>query len=171
MAIAIYGGSFDPPHIGHYKIVSQALKDLELEKLIILPNFQNPWKAPTKYPPEYRLKLLKELFHNFNKVEVSDFEISNGYPTKTYESIRYFSKLYSDIYLIIGADNLASLEKWDNFEEINNKVTFVVATRNNIKINKKFLTLNIDINISSTELRNNLDLTKIPEEIRNHFFK
>ena len=169
MKIAIYGGSFDPPHLGHYNIVLEALKKLDIQKLIVLPNFQNPWKTTTKFKPQKRLELLKKLFSTFPKVEISDFEISNGRPTKTIESMRYFSKRYSDIYFIIGADNLEKLEKWDNFDELEEMITFIIATRGDIQIPKKYLKLEVDFPISSTELRENFDMQKIPEKIRDQF--
>ena len=169
MNIGIYGGSFDPPHLGHYNIVIEALKKLKIDKVIVLPNFQNPWKNSTKYSPRKRLELLKKLFQNYPKVEISDFEINNGRPTKTIESMRYFSKQYQNIYFIIGADNLSKLDKWDNFDELEKMLTFVVATRGDIQIPKEYLKLEIDFPISSTELRENLDITKIPENIRGEF--
>ena len=165
MKVAIYGGSFDPPHLGHYNLVLKAIQDLEIDKLIVLPNFQNPWKEKTKFSPQKRFSLLQKLFSKFPKVEISSFEIDNGYPTKTIESVQYFSKLYSKIYLIIGADNLAKLELWDDYQEIITKVEFVVAKRGNIKIDKKYKIIDIDFEISSTDLRKSLDLEKIPSEI------
>jgi len=166
MKIAIYGGSFDPPHLGHYNIVLKALKKLEIDKLIILPNFKNPWKNSTKFSPQKRLELLEILFSKFPKVEISSLEIDNGYPTKTIESIRYFSKTYLKIYFIIGADNLEKLDKWDNFNELEKLLTFVIATRGDIVIPNRYIKLEVDFPISSTELRENLDFSKIPKEIR-----
>ena len=169
MQIAIYGGSFDPPHLGHYNIVIKSLEKLEIDKIIVLPNFQNPWKNSTKFSPQKRLELLKKLFKKYPKVEISDFEINNGRPTKTIESILHFSKIYSKIYFIIGADNLAKLHLWDDFDKLEKILTFVIATRGEIQIPEKYIKLEIDFEISSTELRENLDLNKIPKEIRDEF--
>lgn len=166
MRVAIYGGSFDPPHLGHYKVVEEALRTLDIDKLIVLPNFLNPWKESTRFSPEERLSLLRDLFANFLKVEVSSFEIDNGYPTKSIESVLHFSKLYEKIYLIIGADNLAKLHLWDDFPEIEKRVSFVVASRDGIEIPEKFIKLDVDIPISSTKLREKINLDQIPKEIR-----
>jgi nicotinate-nucleotide adenylyltransferase len=166
LRVAIYGGSFDPPHLGHYEIVLEALKYLEIDKVIVLPNFLNPWKKSSKYSPKERLNLLKKLFADFEKVEVSSFEIDNGYPTKTFESIRYFSKTYREIFLIIGADNLKSVHKWDNFDEIEKTVTFVIAERDNIEIPENYIKLRVKRDISSTKLREKIDLLEIPEKIK-----
>ncbi len=168
MRVAIYGGSFDPPHIGHLAVIEEAIKSLDIDKLIVLPNYLNPWKDSTMFSPEDRLKLLEKLVTKMDKVEVSSFEIDNGYPTKSIESIRHFSKLYDKIYLIIGADNLAKLHLWDEFDEIERRVEFVIALRNGINIPDKYIILNTDVQISSTELRNSLDITKVPKEIANY---
>ena len=169
MSIAIYGGSFDPPHLGHYNLILKAIQNLDIQKLIILPNFQNPWKKSTKISPKKRMELLEILFQDYSNIEISDFEINRGYPTKTIESIRYFLKIYPDIYFIIGADNLEKLHLWDNFNELEKSITFVVATRNNIIIPNKYIKLEVNFPISSTELRENFDINKIPEKIRDQF--
>ncbi len=166
MKRAIFGGSFDPPHIGHLKIVEQALQTLDIDVLTVLPNFQNPWKNKTLYSPEKRFELLKEMFKNLNRVEVSDFEVSLGRPVKSIESVRYFAKQSEKIYLIIGSDNLPKLHLWDEFEDIEKLVNFAVATRGDIFIPDKYIKLNVNENISSTELRAKLNYSQIPESIR-----
>ncbi len=163
---AIFGGSFDPPHIGHLRIVEKAMEKLDIDILTVLPNFQNPWKNKTFYSPNKRFDLLKKIFDGFNKVEISSYEIDLQRPVKSIESVRYFAEQSSKLYLIIGSDNLSKLHLWDEFPEIEKLVEFVVATRNNIYVSNKFIKLNINENISSTELRTNLNLAFIPENIR-----
>ncbi|EJF07712.1 nicotinate/nicotinamide nucleotide adenylyltransferase [Thiovulum sp. ES] len=166
MNVAIYGGSFDPPHIGHEKVVIFAQKMLEIDKVIVLPNFLNPWKSNFKIAPEDRFKLLTKLFENNENVEISRFEIDNGRPTLTIESVRHFSEIYENINLIIGADNVNSIQKWDEFEEIDSLVNWVVATRNGIRVPNGFKLLNVDEVVSSTEIRNGKNIEMIPEKIR-----
>jgi nicotinate-nucleotide adenylyltransferase len=166
MNVAIYGGSFDPPHIGHEKVVIFAQKVLEIDKVIVLPNFLNPWKSNFKIAPEERFKLLTKLFEDEKNVEISRFEIENGRPTLTIESVRHFSKIYDKIDLIIGADNVNSIQKWDEFEEIDSLVNWVVATRNGIRVPNGFKILNVDEVVSSTEIRSGKNIEMIPEKIR-----
>jgi nicotinate-nucleotide adenylyltransferase len=166
MNVAIYGGSFDPPHIGHKKVVLSAQENLSVDKVIVLPNFRNPWKKDFKIDPENRYKLLKKLFENHEKVEISRFEIENGRPTLTIESVRHFSKIYEKIDLIIGADNVNSIQKWDEFEEIDSLVNWVVATRNGIEVPENFRVLNVDEVVSSTEIRSGKNIEMIPKEIQ-----
>jgi len=62
MNIALFGGSFDPPHIGHKMIVKQALSQLDIDQLIVMPTFLNPFKSKSHFSSKQRLLLAKELF-------------------------------------------------------------------------------------------------------------
>ncbi|MEA2092127.1 MAG: nicotinate (nicotinamide) nucleotide adenylyltransferase, partial [Campylobacterota bacterium] len=148
--IALFGGSFDPPHIGHEAIV-KALLDIEyIDKVIVMPTFLNPFKSQSFAPPGLRLKWLKGIFDGYNRVEVSDYEVKQKQKVPTIKSVKHFLKEYKKIYLVIGADNLASLKRWKNYAELKELVTFIVASRDNIEIPKEFLTLKRDEKISST---------------------
>ncbi|QCT94222.1 nicotinate (nicotinamide) nucleotide adenylyltransferase [Caminibacter mediatlanticus TB-2] len=165
MKTAIFGGSFDPVHLGHIEIVKKALKNLYIDKLIIMPNYLNPLKHNFSAPPEIRLKWLKKVFKNFDKVEISDFEINQNRPVYTIETIEKFKPTY----FIIGSDNLNLLDKWKNIDKLKNMVEFVVATRGEVNNNlqkkyniKKVLKMNIPI--SSTEIRKG-NFKYLPKEI------
>jgi len=167
MKIAIFGGSFDPVHMGHIEVVKKALDFLDINKLIIMPNYLNPLKHKFSAMPETRLKWLKEVFKDFDKVEVSDFEIKQNKPVFTIETV----KIFNPNYFIIGSDNLKTLHKWKNIDELKNMVEFVVATRGNIdenllkkhNINK---IIKVNIPISSTEIRNG-KFQYLPKKIEN----
>ena len=164
LTIALFGGSFDPPHIGHKAIVN-ALKELDyIDKTIVMPTYLNPFKSSFSAPAELRLKWLKEIFKESQKVEVSDYEVTKNRAVPSLESVEYLLKKYKKIYLVIGADNLASLELWTNYEKLKEKVTFLVASRDNIIIDDHFIQLKINKDVSSTELRNKIDQTKLPTE-------
>ncbi len=155
MNIAIFGGSFDPVHLGHIEIVKKALKDKDIDKVIIVPNYLNPLKNSFSAPPELRYKWLKEVFNDFKNVEISDFEINKNRPVYSIETINHFKPKY----FIIGSDNLQTLDKWNKIDEILKKVEFIVAKRGHIDKNllKKYgikKIINIDIPISSTDIRN-----------------
>ena len=152
--VALFGGSFDPPHIGHKAIV-KALQDLEhIDKVIVIPTFLNPFKTKSFSSAKERLFLVKDMFNSFNNVEVSDYEILQEKKVPSIQSVKHFLKTYKKIYLVVGADNLATIHKWQDFTELKKLVTFIVATRDNIQIPKEFITLNIDVDISSTKIRN-----------------
>ena len=168
MKIAIFGGSFDPIHTGHKIIVEEALKVLNIDKLIIVPTYLNPLKKDFLFTPKTRFELLKKVFKDNSKVEISDFEINQKKLSYTYETIRYIKTLYnpSKIYFIIGEDNLRSLHKWHNNDELKNNLEFVVAKRKGYNLlSEEFKTLDVDVDISSTKLREKLDLKFIPKVI------
>ena len=173
MNTALFGGSFDPVHLGHVEIVKKALEDKDIDKIIIMPNYLNPLKNSFSAPPELRYKWLKEVFSNFRNVEISDFEIKKNRPVYSIETINHFKPKY----FIIGSDNLKTLDKWYKIDEILKKVKFIVAKRGEIDKNllKKYginKIIEIDIPISSTEIRNgNFKYLpkKIEKEIKEYY--
>ncbi len=168
MNIAIFGGSFDPPHIGHESIVNETFLKFNIDKLFIVPTFLNPFKNKSFLSPLNRYELCLDLFQSKDNIEVLDYEINQNKAIPTIQTVNFIKNNNDNIkhiYLIIGADNLKELEKWHNFDNLSKLVTFIVATRDNIKIHK-FQTLHIDYDISSTRIRENLDITLIPKKIQ-----
>jgi nicotinate-nucleotide adenylyltransferase len=159
--IALFGGSFDPPHIGHLAVI-EALKEFEdIDKIIVMPTYLNPFKTKSHASSEQRLQWLREIFSQEERVIVSDYEVSQERKIPTIESVNYLLKSYKKIYLVVGADNLASLSKWCKYQELCTKVTFIVASRDKVKIPENFLALNVNENISSSQLRDKMDKTKL----------
>ena len=159
--IALFGGSFDPPHIGHEAVVREALKLKDIDKVVIMPTFLNPFKSSFWAPATLRLKWLKEIFNTFKDVEISSYEVDLKRKVPTVDSVKYLLKRYKKVYLIIGADNLKSLEKWYKYDELKTLVTFVVASRDEIEVPDNYLKLKVEEDISSTKLREYIDINKI----------
>ncbi len=151
--IALFGGSFDPPHIGHIAIVKALVNLKEIDKVIVLPTFLSPFKEKSFLEASKRFKLLTEIFNDENNVEISNYEVRQEQKVPSIKSVKHFLKMYKTIYFVIGADNLATLSKWKDYEELKELVTFIVASRDKIKIPQGYITLDIDENISSTKLR------------------
>ena len=163
--IALYGGSFDPPHIAHKAIV-EALRKLDfIQKVVVMPTFLNPFKASFTAPAALRLQWLKKIFSSYEDVEVSSYEVEMKKKVPTVATVKHLLKKYDKVYLVIGADNLSSLHKWYRYDELKELVTFIVATRDKIAIPKQFIMLEINEDVSSTDLRKNFDSTKIPKEV------
>jgi nicotinate-nucleotide adenylyltransferase len=171
--IAIFGGSFDPPHIGHIKIVKKALEKLPIDKLFVVPTHLNPFKKDFFADGKLRYKWLKKIFQDNKKVKVCDYEIKQKRAVATIETVRYLLENYdiSQIYLIIGADNLSSLEKWKEYETLKKLVTFVVASRDDIALPKNLINLEISANISSTKLRESMDERYLPTSVKHEIIK
>lgn len=171
MDIAVFGGSFDPPHIGHEQIVNLALQELKVDKLFMVPTFLNPFKDSFHLSPNKRFELLQELFKENKKVEICNYEILQNKKTTTFETISFLKNNYKidTIYLIIGADNLKNIHLWYNFLELRELVSFVVVTRDGIELTNDYVKptyLQLDIDASSTVLRKNMNFDLIPENLK-----
>jgi len=169
LKIAVFGGSFDPVHIAHQVIVEVALKDLDIDKLIVVPTYLSPFKSSFYLEPKIRFELLKKVFANFKNVSICDYEIKRDKISYTYDTVSYIKSIYkpSKIYFIIGEDNVRDLHKWYKIEELKRELEFVVATRVGFNRNiEDFKILDIGINISSTNLREQINLDFIPKIIQ-----
>jgi nicotinate-nucleotide adenylyltransferase len=166
-SIAIFGGSFDPPHVGHEEIIQKALEKLDIERLFVVPTFLNPFKKTFTASSTKRFEWIEKLILPYENVQVLSYEIEQNRPVATIETIRYLLEKYKidKIYLIIGADNIPYLNSWSEYEELQKLVHFVVATRDDIKIPKNLQKLNICANISSTKLRENIEKQYLPKSI------
>ncbi len=167
MRVAIFGGSFDPPHIGHEQIIQQALQNLDIDALFVIPTYLNPFKKKFFAPPKKRLEWIKKLLLPYQKAHLITYEIDQDRAVPTIETIKYLQTTYNldKIYLIIGADNLQTLPKWKNYEELKKLVHFVVATRDEIPLSSELQKLPINVTISSTQLRRKLDRTYLPASL------
>ena len=155
--IALFGGSFDPPHIGHEAIVKAVLELEFIDKVVIMPTYLNPFKHSFCASAALRLQWLKQIFGSNERVVVDSYEVDKAQKVPTIESVEYLLRTYKKIYLVIGADNLASLERWNNYDKLAKLVTFIVASRDDIAIPQGFLRLNVDVQVSSTSLRKKID--------------
>lgn len=169
MNVAIFGGSFDPPHIGHEAIIQKALQKLDIETLFIVPTYLNPFKTKFFASPQTRYLWMQKLLKHYPGTELISYEMDQNRPVPTYETIQYIEDIYDldEIYLIIGADNVASLHKWNHYELLQERVTFVVATRDDTLIPKNLQKLDICVSISSTELRQKIKKEFLPKSIAN----
>ncbi len=155
MDVAVFGGSFDPPHIGHEEIIKESLKQLDIEVLFVVPTFLNPFKTSSFAPTKIRYNWMKKLLSNYPKTKIIDYEIKQNRPVPTIETVKHLKINYNlnKIYLIIGADNIPTLHKWKDYEELQKLVHFVIAPRDNQILPKNLQKLDIHVNISSTKLR------------------
>lgn len=94
MKIALFGGSFDPPHAGHDAAVRAILSSLKPDLLIIMPSFLNPFKKSFSAPPQLRLKWCRALWSDAPGVEVSDYEISKNRSVPTIQSVKFLLEKY-----------------------------------------------------------------------------
>lgn len=167
MKLALYGGSFDPPHAGHVAVVKAALAKLPVDRLVIVPAYRNPFKPSVRASGDKRFEWLQKIFSPYPKVQISDFELSQGRSVYTIETLRHYALECDEIFLIIGADNLEKLHQWHLFEELDDMVTWVVADRGGLPIPEYMIPLSVDIPISSTDFRENFKPLGLDNKIEN----
>lgn len=121
--IGIYGGTFNPPHIGHIQAAKQAVKALGLSKLLIIPAYAPPHKAvlPTNSPTaQQRLEMLRIAVADCPEIEVSDMELRREGVSYTVETVLALKRQYpeGELVLLMGTDMFLTFESWMRWEEI-----------------------------------------------------
>lgn len=160
MRIGVFGGSFNPPHLMHLNIAKDLLRLKYLDKVIFVPT-GNKYSKDDLIDIKYRIEMLKIMIISYDDMIVSDYE-NQDRVVYTYETLDYFKKKYlgSEIYFILGADNLKQISNWKNSEYILSNYKLLVINRGNDKIEVKDNVVFMDIlnnDISSTFIRNNID--------------
>ena len=126
--IAIFGGAFNPVHREHVNLAKAAVKELGLDRIIIMPTAVSPHKRG-KLSADFwrRYEMCRLAFSCVPQAEVSNFELTRGGVSYTYLTCNHFAKIYKDCkrYFIIGADMLENFPQWKNPEEI--LATFTLA--------------------------------------------
>lgn len=128
--IGIYGGSFDPIHIGHLITAQRILEIRELSKIIFVPCHISPHKPSFDYSSgEHRSKMISLAIESIPHFEVSDFEVSKGDISYSIDTIRHFKQSCDNIELIIGFDNLISFDTWREPDNILKLAELIVLKR------------------------------------------
>ena len=129
--IGIYGGTFNPPHIGHIRGAEYAIDAFKLEKLLLIPSCIAPHKAlPTNSPtPDQRAQMLQ--LAAGERMEVCDIELNRGGTSYTYETVETLSEQYPDqeLVLCMGTDMFLSFLTWKEPQRILSKVSLGVLYR------------------------------------------
>lgn len=132
MRLGVFGGTFDPPHIGHLVVAQVALEEARLDKVVFMPAGVNPLKAGKQITEgHHRLNMVQLAVANHPQFEVSDWELRQeglSYTVNTLEHI-HAQHPESGVFLIIGADNLHILPKWKDVERIVELATILALTR------------------------------------------
>ncbi len=130
--LALYGGSFDPVHLGHLLVAQAALEELSLDRLVFIPAAQSPFKPGSEpAPPAARLRWLRLALAGRPEFEVEDLEVRRGGVSYTIDTVRHFAACApaSELFWLIGADHVPTLPRWRDAEALAALVTFVVIPR------------------------------------------
>lgn len=166
--LVVYGGSFDPIHLGHIQAIKTALKAIHPDLFLVIPAFKNPFKSQVKYSTHQRVKWLKRsirLYIKNKKVKLSLFEIKRNKPTPTITTIDFLYKIYNlkKVYFLLGSDYCDNLESWDEFPRLKQLVDFVFLPRRGYPTaSKQYQTLAFDHPSSSTQIRQGMGKHFLP---------
>lgn len=134
MRIGIFGGTFNPPHLGHKRLAESIFEEVGLDKILIIPTAMPPHKQGNDLASEEDRLMMCSLLFNEAYCEVSTLELKRGGKSYTVDTVSELKRLYPDdeLFLIIGSDMLLSFHRWYCYEEILESVTLCVATRENV---------------------------------------
>ena len=178
--IAIFGGTFNPFHIGHYEML-KALCDLDFIDMVLV--------MPDKIPPHkdfdvvvddiHRQKMCDIVCNDFSKSQLCLIEFERDGKSYTIDTIKLLRDKYpdDDFYFVIGGDMLSNLDKWYCWQELIKQTAFIAFRRDGLEdfdkslIKMKSLGANIIVlddnitNVSSTMLRKKIDKSFLPRKI------
>jgi len=175
--VCIFGGTFNPPHIGHLIMANEVFHALDFAEIRFMPNAKPPHKESTNVVTgEHRLRMLELATNKFPYFHVESHEIQNGGVSYTFETMTALQQREPEtrFSFLIGADMIAYLEKWKNIHELVENVQLVGVRRPGFNENSEFPVTLVDaptIDLSSTMLRNRLKEGKdvsllIPKDVQ-----
>jgi len=170
--VGIFGGTFDPIHLGHLILAQRCLESAKLESVIFLPTYQSPLKENRpQCSDSQRIEMLKLAIDGNPKFEVSRFEIEQSERSFTIDTLRHLSRERSDdrLFFIMGSDSLANFHRWKQPREICELADLLIVERPEVNVDFERLTQVVGadlvdkiqsnivqsplIEISSTEIR------------------
>ncbi|MCX5806357.1 MAG: nicotinate-nucleotide adenylyltransferase [Proteobacteria bacterium] len=135
MKVGIFGGTFDPVHIGHLRTAEEIREQYLLDKVYFVPAYIPPHKRTREITdPVLRLKMLKRAVRGNKSLYASDIEIKNQGISYSINMIKIFQKRFEKLYFIIGIDAFLEIDTWYHYQEIFNYTDFIIIER---PINRK----------------------------------
>ena len=177
MKIGVFGGSFDPIHMGHMVLAEYVKDGLALDKVLLRPAYESPFKiGESNADSLHRFKMVKLAAEGNSDFEVSDYELRKSEISYTVDTLRAFREHVGhehEIYFIAGTDSFLGMEKWKGAYELFTEYSFAIGNRPGYMEDKlctyadylreKYGTdIEIDkipqIDLSSTEIRNRISV-------------
>ncbi|MEC9326760.1 MAG: nicotinate (nicotinamide) nucleotide adenylyltransferase [Verrucomicrobiota bacterium] len=172
--IAIFGGSFDPIHLGHVGLATESKTLIGLDKIILLPCLKSPHKtnAPSA-SPEQRLEMLKLATQEHEWIDVSRWEINQPSSSYSWMAAEHFKDKFpeTEIFWIIGNDQWQKIETWAEPEKLAKILTFIVFPREGetptLKANFRRVFIDYHHEASSTAIRKKLTINPSSSSLLN----
>lgn len=152
MRIVLFGGSFNPPHLGHLKLALNSLKFLNAHELWFIPTLKSPLKDIELVDYEHRCSMIELLIKPYRKLKLSRIESELDEISYTYNTISILKNRYKNVEFIwlMGSDQALKFNKWFKYEELLKMIKFAVYRRSdNDQIDSRF------IEVKSNELFEN----------------
>lgn len=163
MRLGIFGGSFDPPHVGHLLTASDAFEELGLDRLFFVPTYIQPLKgASATASAPHRLTMAELLIHGDERFGVDSIEIDRGGLSYTVDTLETFAQQFPDAerFFLVGEDAMAAFAAWRNPERILKLAKVAILRRpgaaNDTGISLRDGTIALEtrlVDVSSTEIR------------------
>lgn len=161
MRIGIFGGSFDPIHMGHLLLAQWVKEEFSIDELLFIPAFQSPLKNEYGASADDRLQMVKLATADNPDFRVSTIEIEKEEVSYTYDTVLAIKKQYpqDELFLIMGLDSFNQFCHWKNYEELYELVHIILVRRNKGTIKDKSLLSHVSFSdlpeyeISSTMIR------------------
>ena len=160
--IGVFGGSFDPIHRSHVRVIEESIRQLKLDKILVMPTANNPWKDSTGATKQQRLAMLEIALKRYKNVEICRYEIDQDSSKKNYtiDTIRYLKKIYPNdqLYFMMGMDQASLYHKWIAAKELSQLAQLVVFDRIGYQINDnldKYNFIHLDL-VASDDASNNI---------------
>jgi len=161
--LGVFGGTFDPPHVGHLVTAVNVRHELELARILLVVN-NRPWqKVGTRAisTPEDRLAMVAAAVRDVEGLEVSRIEIDAGGPSYTADTLETLRSTdpTAELFVILGADAAAGLDTWDRHAEVRDAATIVVVERPGSPATRpppgwRWISVEVPrVEVSSTDLR------------------
>lgn len=191
MKIGLFGGTFDPIHVGHLFLAETVRDGLDLDRVIFIPSARPPHKDVQAVAPAHlRLKMVELAIKDHSSFEVSKIEVERSSPSYSIDTVREFGRKFQKdtLYFIVGSDSLFEMHGWYKVDELVNLCQFIYVTRPGFVIDGKMaqdlklepevfrtLTQNffemIPFGVSSTEIRHKVAEGRsirylVPEKVR-----
>jgi nicotinate-nucleotide adenylyltransferase len=129
--ITVFGGTFDPPHVGHLIVASDVCDLLGVERVLFVPAALPPHKLnEVTTPAESRLRMVELAVADDRRFEASDMEISRGGPSFTIDTVRELkSGGYGKVFVLVGADGLSEMRTWKEYKALLTEAYLIVMSR------------------------------------------
>jgi nicotinate-nucleotide adenylyltransferase len=133
LRIGVFGGTFDPPHIGHLAVAAECRTELDLDRMLLVVAGE-PWQKVGERvvsPAELRFEMTAAAAAAYSSLEASDLEVSRSGPSYTADTLAALDLANpgAELFVVLGADAARGLPTWERVEEVLNTATMVVCAR------------------------------------------